>query len=97
MNRLDPEQTYQLAHLLCHKLALDLDAEDYSSVQMVSDFLMECPTELVIQAVSQQVRLERCVKHNLDEDVFFQKVLMRLNDAANEAASYVEDKDSHHP
>lgn len=93
MNRLDPEQTFQLAHLLCHKLALDLDAEDYSSVQMVSDFLMECPTELVIQAVSQQVRIERCVKHNLDEDLFFQRVLIRLNDAVDEVVSYVEAQD----
>ena len=93
MNRFDNQETFTFAMLLAKKVALDLDAEDYSALPVLSDLLMEFPTEMVAIAVRTHIGIERCVKHSLDEDGPFLKVLVHLNKAEMELGEYVEDED----
>lgn len=66
MNRLSKNESYQLAILLCAKLALDLDADDHSSIASVFQMLSDLSVEDVLWAMRTQVGIERCVKHELD-------------------------------
>ena len=96
MNRLDTEWSLKFAHILCNKLALDLDADDYSSLPAVSELLMDLPVEAVLAATQHQLGIERCVKHGLDDKgSFFYKVLHRLNKELNgRPDKHVEDEDT---
>ena len=87
MNRLPNEEMLHLAGLLTKKLALDLDADDYSSLAIVADLLMEMPVEMVTSSLAHQIGIERCVRHSLDEEGPFLKVLVR-----NYKASLAADK-----
>jgi hypothetical protein len=75
----DHKEAGQLALLLCKKLALDLDENDYSSLSAISKLLIEMPVEETKSAVSQQIGLDRVVYHELDEKGSFQKVLLYIN------------------
>jgi hypothetical protein len=79
VSRLKPEDSMNLAILLCHKLALDLDANDLSSVSAVSSILSDLPIESVIVAIRSYLQLERIVCHDLDSNNVFRPLLEKMN------------------
>jgi hypothetical protein len=79
MNRLDNEQSMQLANLLCHKLALDLDAGEVSTIDQTADLLQDLPTEVVLFAVRTQIQIDRCIHYHLDEHPKFSIILNKIN------------------
>ena len=79
MNRLNTEHTKMLAQLLCHKLALDLDAHDKSTIAIIAPILMDLPLEDVLEAIRAQITLDRIIIHCLDEDPMFDQLLRNIN------------------
>lgn len=81
MNRFDKEDSCRFVSYLAKKIALDLDAKDYSSLPVLTDLLMELSEEEMLFAIRSQIGIERCVQHDLDDEAGpFYKVLVRMND-----------------
>jgi hypothetical protein len=83
MNRLSNEDALQLAHLLCKKLALDIDAEDRSSIKMVVPILLELPLLEVIWPALTEIGVDRASKYNLDVDPDLNELIIKLNTKLN--------------
>lgn len=96
MNRFPKEESYRFAQFLAKKIALDLDADDYSSLPALVDLLIELPVEEVLWAIRHQIGIERCVCHDLDRDGPFLKLLLFLNEAVKKIDSNVQDQDPYY-
>ncbi len=66
INRLNKEETQELASLLCKKLALDLDNNDLSLVELTFLLLEEFPLDIAFVAIKSQIGINRIIQHNLD-------------------------------
>ena len=80
MNRLNEQDTQTLANLLCQKWALDLDAGDKSSTQIIIEMLSDLPIKVAWQLVRKNIGIERCVKNDLDEDKNFQLLNQKVKE-----------------
>lgn len=80
MNRLNNEASLMLAKLLALKLALDLDAGDRSSIDIVGTLLSDLSIEAQTFAIRTQICIERCVKYELDNNEIWSKIFKSLND-----------------
>jgi hypothetical protein len=78
MNRLSNEETLSLAMLLTKKLALDLDADDFTSIPDITKLLSDIPLEAFLFAFRQNVGIERTVHHDLDENKHMKKLWNKL-------------------
>jgi len=81
MNRLDKQDTFNFAVLLCQKLALDLDANDTSAIDSTAFFLDQLDTEILLITVRSLIQLDRIIRMGLDEHPVFAKILIRINQA----------------
>lgn len=79
MNRLSESDSLIFADILCKKLASDLDANDMSSISIISNLLLELPLDVLLLALRGSLTIGRCVKYNLDEHADFSKLLLYVN------------------
>jgi len=80
MSRLNNEASLMLAKLLALKLALDLDAGDRSSIDIVGTLLSDLPMEAQVVAIRTEIGMERCVKYELDTNEIWSKIFKSGND-----------------
>lgn len=76
---LGPLSQLILAYVMCQELAADLDKNDTSKVHTVGSALYDLPAEIILLSVRKYIQIDRLVKHNLDEDPIFCKVLTKVN------------------
>jgi hypothetical protein len=80
MNRLNQEDAQSLANLLCKKLALNLDAGDQSFTPLITELLLDFPSDVQRESIKTHLRLSRIIDHNLDEEFFFKQILQKMNE-----------------
>ena len=68
-----------LASILCQDLAMDLDAGSIKKVRPIGAVLMDFPAEIILLAVRRHIQIERLVRHDMDEDPIFMRVLTKVN------------------
>jgi hypothetical protein len=79
MNRLNSEESLSLANLLCKKLALDLDAEDTSKIELTASLLKEFEIEIIIFSIRSYLGIDRIVRYNLDDIPIMEDIFKEIN------------------
>ncbi len=75
MNRLNNDDSMMLATLLARKLALDLDNNDKSSIEIIAKLLSEFSKEIIILSLRAEVGVTRLILHDMDNDPYFKDIL----------------------
>lgn len=72
------------AYVMCQDLAKRLDNGDESTMWSVGAALENYPNEIILLAVRRYIQIDRLVRHNMDEDPVFAKMLSRINNLVQE-------------
>lgn len=68
-----------LASIMCQDLAEDLDRGSKAKVHAIGAALLDFSPEIILLSVRLHIQIDRLVKHDLDEDPVFLKVLQAVN------------------